>query len=497
MKKLKTLWMLIALLMLITGCSFPILSTEVPSAFLTQSNQTVKNTAPGSALVAIRWPVAIDDNARTMLKANVGSGRAARVRKMAPYLYFNDLFCFFCSHWLSLNGAFEDTPDNSTYYAMELYRAINKHIPENQILLEPQYFTTSDDKLIFSPLNKNVLPVAFVVDISIEDRGASSPYYEPILTIKTSGNASPLTCGALAESFDVIEVKDFISSDCQKLSSRESRSPNYWDYWFSNKSSELTPVKTQQKIPLEPNIMIEFPCIYEFPSAEYISVSALPSFNSKTGLKNLSLEIFANALSDGIKHFDLNKATQIGFAEYAGEYDVGLKEKLMSNATLSKEEQIRVAAITYLAGKEKEWVTAQDKRIADTILDGPFGQSFRATRLAIKDQSERQQQADMAMAMSMVAASANNGLLTGGHHTAAQSIQGLTTAMSILVQHQATIQALENTFYSQFGDEIAMRNQLLEMDFNGQTSHITAKNKEELRNELKRMYHNFIDHPKA
>jgi len=433
-------------LLLLSGCG-AITSQNVPEAFQVRNTINAPTPPPGSALVVIRWPVAMDDKAQSVFDSTWFSGHDADASARSTALMAMQGFAMLISlgsknlidEVQNNKAVYKQIPEASTYYAMELYRQLLKYIPETQIILEPQLLTALSGSFKSIPLTEGKLPVVFAVDILHIPNISVDPYFLPYFTIATSGLASPKTCGAVASSINYNnKVEAFMEKECLDLTARNSRKPEYLDHFYSKNEgiNKFSEVPLREQLPLTSNQLMLFPMIGETFSPEYLAQSASPSFDSsKLPLQNQTIEILVKALADGISHYDLKKATQAGLAEYVSGYDKPLSDGLKSGATLSEQEQANFAVVTQLADMEKQWITKQDKLVADNILDGAFGKSFRATRLAYLEMQNQRQQASMAQLDSLAMSTINSGALTGNFNSLAM----MSNALQREIQYQSKL----------------------------------------------------------
>ncbi|MCD2453594.1 hypothetical protein GO003_024750 [Methylicorpusculum oleiharenae] len=482
-------------LILIAGCA-GVSSKNIPDAFQVKNTVNIPTPIPGSALVAIRWPVAMDEKAQTIFEDNYVSGWESYVSALSPSIGAVMIFGkITIGGWIARaqfdHSAYKKIPEDSTYYAMEFYRQLSKYIPESQILLEPQLLTANSGSLKITSLVVSKIPVSFTVDLYQLPHVTPTPFIDPKIAIKTGGLASPKTCGAVSSEDSYIKIEKFIESVCKGLSSRNARQPELLDHFYSENEriNEFSDVPVREKLPLTPNELMLFPRIGENFSDEYIVQSAAPTFDSnKNTLQNRAIEIHVQALVDGISRYDLKKATQAGFFEYVAEYDKPLSDKIMLEAIESEEDQNRIAVITQLADLEKQFITKQDKLIADNILDGAFGKSFRATRLGYLEMVKQEEDASKAQLNSLAMSTVKSGALTGNFNY----LEMVTNSLQSEIQYQSKLSEIEQSFYSQFGADLDARQRFLEVNIAGRTRTINASDRQSLRKELKQIYLDFL-----
>ena len=149
------------------------------------------------------------------------------------------------------------------------------------------------------------------------------------------------------------------------------------------------------------------------------------------------------------------------------------------------------------ADYERDWISKnQDKPLSDAVINGPFGKSFRSTRLAKQEAKDSQERRDMigtvlavaGGAAAMGAATAASSSALNAVQTAAlqaTSLAGLSMAMNYAMSDPASVQS---DFYSHFGAELAARDQVLDVTIDDKVIKVNASNRETLLNDLKRAY---------
>ena len=210
----------------------------------------------------------------------------------------------------------------------------------------------------------------------------------------------------------------------------------------------------------------------------------------------------AAAVRQGLSQYDLDKALRVERLRYVAEYDPELAKRLATLPSLnaedaangmSTEDRVRLQQIYKLADYERDWISKnQDKPL---VINGPFGKSFRSTRLAKQEAKDSQERREMIGVLAVglggaalgAAAGATSGALnavqTVALQTTAQVAQGM--AMNLVMSDPARAQS---DFYSHFGAEIAARDQVLDVTINDKVIKVNASNREALRNDLKRAY---------
>ena len=469
---------LLVVAMELTACSSVVKNSKDLGKELVPANQGAAPKASGHAWVALRFPVSIDANFAELLKKNWVSSR-------------------------TVDEDFRDYADGSIYYAAELYRKLIKYFPAKDVLLEPQYLTVKSGKPQLAPLAESKVPVVLVVNFSNDI--ADSSNQESLFKITTSGLASPKTCGAVAT--DLSEFPAFNEQACLGLSARQGLQPSMWYEKLVNPNLLKTAVPVRKELPFTPNQVTVYPYFYETFDDEHLTASAAPTFKSnEKNSPNRSLELLAAAVRQGISQYDLDKALRVERVRYVAEYDPEMAKRIATLKNLnpedlgngmSPEDRNRLQQIDSLAEVEKHWISETlDKRLADAVIDGPFGKSFRATRLAKQEAADAENRARIIRGVLAVAGgAAAAGAAAAASSTALNAVQmaalqatsqvGVGMALSSAMSNPASAQ---DTFYSHFGAELANRDQGLEVKINNDLIKVKAKDRESLHKELIQKY---------
>ncbi len=468
-------------------------SKDLGNEFVPVTKGAVPVTS-GHAWVALRFPVAIDQSADALLNKNWVEGTIA-TGISDPH---------------DAAGSYKELADGSMYYAAELYRKLIKDIPAKDVLLEPQYLTVKSGKLQLLPVADSKVPVVFAVNffelpefMSLRNSFGES---RPQFNVMTSGLVSPKTCGAVATSGLFAKMLSFNEKNCITLSARQALQPMIWEYYSGKSDATLADVPVRKEVPFTPNQLLIYPKLWEDFDDEYVEAAAAPTFKAdEKNSPNRTFELLAAAVRQGLSQYDLDKALRVERLRYVAEYDPELAKRLATLTSLNAEDaangmgtedRVRLKQIYKLADYERDWISKnQDKPLSDAVINGPFGKSFRSTRLAKQEAKDSQERREMIGVLAVglggaalgAAAGATSGALnavqTVALQTTAQVAQGV--AMNLVMSDPASAQS---DFYSHFGAELAARDQVLDVTINDKVIKVNASNRETLRNDLKRAY---------
>jgi hypothetical protein len=485
---------LLVVAMELTACSSVWKNSNDLGKELVPPNQSVAPKASGHAWVALRFPVSIDANAAELLKKNWDTK-------------------------LDVDEIYKKHADGSIYYAAELYKKLIKYFPAEDVLLEPQYLTVKSGKPQLAPLAESKVPVFFAVNFSdsvdVNHQHVHARYYssnpQPLFNITTSGLASPKTCGAVASDLinhavPHLRFPVFNEQACLSLSARQGLQPIFWEEHVMP-SVPTTSVPVREQLPFTPNQVLEYPRLIEELDDEHLKAAAKPTFKAdEKNSPNRSLELLAAAVRQGISQYDLDKALRVERLRYVADYDPELAKRIATLKNLnpedlangmSPEDRNRLQQIDSLAEAEKHWISETlDKRLADAVINGPFGKSFRATRFAMQEAEDAEtRQRIIGRVLGVVGAAAAGAAAGAASSTALNAVQmaalqatsqvGVGMALSSAMSNPASAQ---DTFYSQFGAELAERNQGLEVKINNDLIKVKAKDRESLHKELIQKY---------
>lgn len=461
------------------GCATSSFQSSDPAYRLQGAPQPLPAAVPGSARVAVRWTQVISPAAQKLLEehwvGNIndviwGSPIAMSKSDARPQAYL-------------------EIPPDSAYYAAEFARLLARHVPAADITLEPLALDAQDGRFVYRPLVRHRFPAQMSVDMWITPkthRNDIRASMQVSYSVSTAGLASPATCGVLA--FKPVRnlMPAYRAEDCAALEARDSPHPDPI-YGFATDQPEFaTPIPLKAGVPFASGQAVGFPPTYEAFTSAYLEQSGAPGFNATRDLGNPTLEELARTVADGLGRIDTTLATRAAWSRYVALYDAPLAQRLPAGPAQGADGE-RLQFIARLADAERAWVAAQDQAVLKSLLDGDFGKSFRATRLAMDKQYQRQQMMAFASMLTMAGAGLASGAL-GGAGSSMAAMQANMTAMQTALQFTADTQQSSSAFYSAFGSEIAARQQVSEIDYGGKVVRVQADNLDKLYAELDKLY---------
>lgn len=460
------------------GCATTTFTDSDPAYRLQAEPQTLPAAVPGSARVAVRWTQVITPAAQSLLEEHWVPNSNDVIWNNPVSLSRSD----------SRPQAYQEIPSDSAYYAAEFARFLGRRIPLADISLEPLILDVENGRFIYKPLVRNRFPAQMVVDLwmaPLTHRNVH-PAMQITYSVATAGLASPATCGVLA--FKPVRniMPAFDAQDCGRYEPRDVPHPDLI-YGFATEQSEFsTPIPLKQGVPFSPGLAVGFPPTYETFTSPYLEKSGAAQFDAVKDLSNPTLEELAKDVADGLGRIDPAQATQVAWRHYVAVYDPPLAQRLQSGA-MQPTDAGKLQFIAQLADAERAWVGAQDQAVLKTLLDGNFGKSFRATRLAMDKQYQKEQMMGWASAIAMMGTmGAASALGSAGSSMAA--MQANMQAMQIAAQSMSDSQQASEAFYQQFGAEIAARQQVVEVNYSGTVVKVQAENLGKLYAELTQLY---------
>lgn len=462
----------------LAGCASSVSYSQLDSGLKQQGAMAPVAALPGSALVAVRWPQAITPAAQALLE-------------QTWVVQYNELLTGNPVSIMRSDGVHDSymgIPALSIYYAAELTRLLSRYVPADAVVLEPQVLDAEDGKLVYRPVVRNRFPVAMVVDLW----DPPSPFKRLVwastateFSVSTSGLAAPKTCGLLAFKPKDITRPAYDASRCAAMEARDVPHPDAI-YGFASETATFdTATPTKATLPFSAEAAVAFPGGHLQFDKRYLEASARDDFDARQALSNDMLDNLARAIADGLGRIDANLATRAALVSYVRQYDAPLAGRLAENTTTTAD-AARLKLISQLADAERKWVHAQDARVVNQVLDGAYGKSFRATRLAKQKQADKQEMIGWASALAMAGAGLASGAFAGAGAFNAQL--GNTMALQATMQYYAQSDQASAAFYNQFGGELAAQDKLIEVTVGGKTLQLQADNRARLYEEAGKLY---------
>lgn len=460
------------------GCATKSFQSSDPAYRLQAEPQSLPAAVPGSARVAVRWTQVISPAAQKLLQEHWVSNYNDVV--------WNNPMSLSESH--SRPQAYQEIPPDSAYYAAEFARLLARHVPAADITLEPRALDVQDGQFVYKPLVRNRFPTQMTVDMWMAPNAFATvqAFMQATYSVSTAGLASPPTCGVLA--FKPVRnlMPTFNAQDCGKYEARDTPHPDLIHGFSTDQPKFDMPLPLKQGVPFATGQAVGFPPTYEAFSSAYLEKSGSPQFDASKDLSNATLEELARVVADGLSRIDPALSTQAAWNRYVALYEPSLAQRLQTGQTQPGDTG-KLQFIAQLADAERAWVAAQDQAVLKNLLDGEFGKSFRATRLAMDKQYNRQQMMGWASMLTMAGAGLVSGAL-GGAGSSMAAMQANMTAMQTATQYMADAQQSSDAFYQQFGSEIAARQQVTEINYGGKVVRVQAGNLDKLYAELGQIY---------
>jgi hypothetical protein len=459
---------------LLSSCSS---TTSIPETHLATAVPPKVVPAQGTAVVAVRWPMVITDQAFSIIGPvfadKVPVGKAG------------------------LPDAYRRIPELSTYYALELYSYLREYLGRKSVLLEPYVVTAdSENRLRYEPIFRNAIPVAFAVDVVEPPAwtpccvGGIGDYLSTIFRIAVAPKESPLTCGLIGgvrhvndglgvHKFEVLPHK---GRECTAETVRGGPHYTLMDFYGPPTDKATGSFSVADGLPLRLNSIVVWPDTTFELSMDHVRQSAhMPFSINKDKPDNPWAANVARAIAHAAAAMDLNQLTAGGLASYSSLYDRTIGNGTSRNGITNKLNAVRI-----LAEAEKQWIAKQDEKIAHALLNGSFGKTFRQRRIVDSEIRKQRRSQSMATAMGIYGAGMNAGLFGG---TAPLNTVALAQGMShqltesLQAQHQ-----LLNYVQVELGPDAAARDRVIQIEIAGIARQLNVDSRAKLREQLRALY---------
>lgn len=422
----------------------------------------------GTAVVAVRWPLSITEPAYEIIAERFRSLSRSEARE-----------------------AYRGIPDKSTYYALELYSYLRAYLGNDAVLLEPYVVSPgADGRLKYDVILQSAIPVAFVVDV------VEPPYWfiggwgmgHVVVTnfaVSVAPAISPQTCGLIsrqawrADDFRHLDVHPTTGAQCQAESPREGPHYTYLDNLAKARPEVLTEFPRSQLPPLRANSVMTWPTGGWELSKDYVRSSVRAPFKvNRENPDNFFAVNMARAITQAAGAMDLKGLTQGGWTRQAHQYE--------PQTSMALSDGVRRRALEVLAEAEKKWIVRQDEKLAEALLNGRFGKSFRQNRvaeMAVRDRVARQA---LASAFTTFTLGMNTGLFGGNvPYNPMALAQGMAENLSAQADFHRDLQSF---IAMELGPEAAARDHMVQVEIAGVVQKISADSRLNLREQLKRLY---------
>ena len=442
----------------------------------------------GAALVAVRWPMAITEPGFSVID-EVYEDKLKPALNLGTIPYVPD--------------AYRRMAEFSSYYALELYSYLRAYLGEDAVLLEPYVVTAgADGGLKYEPVFDNTVPVAFAVDV-VEPPSwlLGGPQGDMLWTkfrISVAPSASPRTCGLVggadwrAKGWSGMDTRPVEDEKCSAASVRHGPHYTFLDYFSPKPPKFRGDFPIADGLPLRPNAVVVWPhTLFKLPM-NYLHRSAqLPFSVNVQKPDNEWVANMARVVAQAATKMDLGALTEGAWAEYASFYDAGLRPGAADAQSSAKRR-----AIGELAQAEKQWTIKQDEKIAQALLDGRFGKTFRQRRVVDAALRQQQHSRGMAAAMSMYGVGMNAGLGGAGPVNNMALVQGLGKNFSEQAEsHRAVMEQMRDQVRFELGPEAAARDQMVQVQVTGGAKQVSADSRARLREQLRQIYRERFKEP--
>ncbi|MGE8360687.1 hypothetical protein [Pseudomonas sp.] len=378
--------------------------------------------------------------------------------------------------------------EQSTYYAAELKKIMSRYIDERQVRLEPQSIDYRDGRFTSTPILTDTSPAVLVLDLYVFQNGAVSGVgvgYMPRINVRTAGVVAPATCGnlLLADSHNQFDATK--AQDCQKRDARNV--PGFAPLqFFAERPPAHVDFPKRDKGAIGPDAVLVFKWLHEENRDDYLQLSAQPGYKATaTSIDNRTADWIARISLDSLSRLDTRAAFDIGLVRYVASYDAGLAQR-MANKQLAEGDPRLVSIMHKMLKAENDWLASQSNALAEGILNGEYGTSFRKERLLLAEGYDRGQRLTWMQAGATLAMGVSSGLMGGGVPYNPQMLMS-QTLLSEQTFGNARSQ-LEQAVLQSVSPGIDMRTQVIQLSIEGISSNIQGSNQSEIHAQLQSIY---------
>lgn len=465
---------LILLSALLTGCaSSGARVSSIPSALQSTSNSTMGNEGQ---LIAIRWPVAVEKNARNRLLDN--------------YARFSEVvYAGGAAGQESYDTALELSFAASTYFAAELFQAITRSIPKAHVIMQPTIIKLGEGSRLIEALQvPDDLPATIIVNIADLD-GGKFPFLGSMFsyTVRIAPLASQENCGlllAMEEEFNRSGINKS-SSSCTSPNAESAPNP-LWYLSFSPNERPAIGFQTEHKLPLSNHSVVIFPPVQLFSmnplllvnTPDYVKNSRPMDERDVSGMElHPHLVNLASIISTTSSLTKSNNLGSAPLANYVNTYDSMLSAEIRSGQPLQIKKSDNLNIVKKLLSAELQIRQRRDSKMAASILGGDYGIGFRQQR------DKSYQSFNSMMKGSWVSAVK----ITSSTQTATSPIDVISRNMEMVERHASNLDAIGADLYQQLSPSLdAMESEYL--SFEGEKIPLKKSGQRSLRNALKALY---------
>ncbi len=378
------LW-LIAPLLLLVGCagtavgkSNSILANQAPPPSL------LKTQPPGSVLAVVRYPAAVDPDAKTTYRSNyirspIGGPQSG------PAVLGPDAESIADSAILKSN-----------YFALSLYKELAERLPEHSVLLSPHIVKLADDgSLTSEPITRaETAPSILTIDFAtysfpdpnkIMDRVPLTfgDLISPLVVVRADHRAAAPTNGVLFASRPLMPHaggtgRDSIDLSLANLQAGEFASVPAEHEFISLISDGRTQDITTKSITsiANKNAAQDYPLEKILLDREALEALATDTTHTVDPLEDVFSSVLADRIVSILNTTDMTKAAMVSRAAAISEFDPSLAA--LSLTGLPDEDfKARMRYTERLLQAEQRYLSVQSLRLFDGIQNGEMGAQVR------------------------------------------------------------------------------------------------------------------------
>lgn len=378
--------------------------------------------------------------------------------------------------------------ESSTYYSAELKTVLARYLPEHAIRLEPLRVDYTNGRFTTTPLMSTTSPSLMVIelyDFPNAVRSVVGAGYAPTLNIRTAGAQNPQACGNLLVSAPHHQFLPEAGQACAMADARHVGGFFPLGY-FGSEKEKLVDYPKQKDALFTSGQVLTIPMLWEKNREDYLKASSQDGFKAdENTIDNPTSDWIARTATQLLSKLDLKQAFEAGFIHYAAGYDPALAQRLSAGTTQAGDER-RTAILNKLLQTENQWLAAENQAIAQGILNGSYGQSFRRSRLLLAEGYSKSQSLGWLQAGATLLAGFSSGLLGGA------GAYNPTALMSQTLNNEsyfsARKQELGNALMNELNPGMTLRDQVLEVSIDGVNEKVAGDTQGEVRSQLLAIY---------
>ncbi len=458
----------------LTGCATHV--ANLPEA-LNPKVSAGQVALPEGAVISIQFPMLATDAAKMMLQDNYVCG----------YNNYNGHIMGSCGHPSFTEEFAPLLFEQSTYYSAELKAILARYLPADRIRLEPMRVESKGGQFVSMPLLADTSPSVMVIELydfpdSVMDAIGSG--YMPTVNIRTAGSLNLPACGNLLVS---APHHKFVPAavDCTKADARQSPGFAPLNYFAGNKI-ELTDYPKQKQALLADGQVLALTSLWEKNKIDYLKAGIQDdAVFSADRIDNATSDWIARTATALLGRLDLDKAFQASFVHYVSGYDTALAQRMNADSLLPADQQ-NIALLHKILRTENEWLAAENSAIADGILAGKYGQSFRRSRVLLANKYEKSQALGWLNVGAVLLSGFSSGLFGGAGGFDPSSLTQQTIANERYFSERQAV--LGQALLTELSPGVQMRDKVLEVSIDGLNEKISGDTQQEIQAQLKAIY---------